>query len=713
MRLTLRTLLAYLDDTLTPSEARELGLKLAETSSAQELADRIKRVTRRRGLATPPVTGEGSPSDPNTVAEYLSDTLTPEQTAAYEKTCLDSDVHLAEVAACHQILTLVLSEQVRVPPTARRRMYQLVKGRESIPDRRPGNTIPIGGVIEQKHNPRLDDTDAGLLLGMPAYTEGEPSSRRLLRYAAVGGLLAAFAFALWMAIPPNHREAAGPPVAVASGPKVENTGTHGTPPVVAVGPPAEVAPVAPRPAGQPAPIGDADTPQDPSTNQAEPAKKDLTAGVTPPRQDRVAVGKLDRTAAVAPVLVRRPPVGEVAWTRVMPDEPAVVSTDRLVALPGYKALVRCDSGVTLDLWGNIPDLVPAPVLDAAVTPWMPADGFDADLTVHRGRVYVGTTKPAGAKVRVRFLTDAWEVTLADDKSEVVFELFHAVGPGAAPEPGRTTAGLAVTAGKATVKFRYGQPRTLARGDDVAWDSKGGKPDVRVNPQLDTSTRANRSAYLAKVPVYADAARAKPIVQVLEDFSRSLTDPTRVRAVFVEALLDKPATDQTRAAARVAVFALAALGDLAGLADALNDPNRPLVRQTAAEALRFVLAADPDAPAQFRQVLVDKSRLSDEIADTVLRLVRGYTELERSSPDTIDALVAGLDNGSVAVRELSFLNLVGYVDPQEKASNELIRFDAGAPVEFRNPVVAAWKKRAVDLKKKLEETPPPRPAKDGK
>src|SRR5437764_13431377 len=86
MRLTLRTLLAYLDDTLTPSEARELGLKLAETPSAQELADRIKRVTRRRGLATPPVTGEGSPSDPNTVAEHLSDTLSPDQTAAYEKT---------------------------------------------------------------------------------------------------------------------------------------------------------------------------------------------------------------------------------------------------------------------------------------------------------------------------------------------------------------------------------------------------------------------------------------------------------------------------------------------------------------------------------------------------------------------------------------------------------------------------------------------------
>ena len=715
MRLTLRTLLAYLDDTLTASEAREIGLKLAETPSAQELADRIKRVTRRRGLATPPVTGEGTPSDPNTVAEYLSDTLAPEPLGAYENTCLESDVHLAEVAACHQILTLVLTEQVRVPPTARRRMYQLVKGRESIPDRRPGKAIPIGGVIEEKPAPRLDDTDAGLLLGMPAYTEDEPFSRRLVRYAAVAGLLAAFAFALWMAIPPGDRAAPEQPLAVAVRPRVETQGGRMPPPPVL--PPdtpvivPEVIPEAltipPRPAGQPAVVVEAPAVADDPTVVVE-AKKDLVAGVTPPRQDRVAVGKLERATGVAPIVVRRPPVGDAAWVRVMADDPLIVSTDRIMALPGYKALVRLDTGVTIDLWGNLPDLVPASVLESAITPWLPADGFDADVTVHRGRVYVATTKPAGAKVRVRFLTDAWEVTLGDDKSEVVFELSHVVSPGTIVEPGQTTAGLAVTAGKATVKFRYGPPRTLARGDDVAWDSKGGKPEVRVNPPLDAAAKANRSAYLAKVPVFPDALRARPIVQALEEFSKDLTDATRVRAVFVEALQDKPPTDLARAAARIAVFTLAALGDLPGLADALTDPNRWFVRQTAAEGLRFALAADPAAATRFRQVLVDKSRLGDETADAVVRLVRGFTDQERATPGTMDRLVSGLESASVAVRELSFLNLIGFIDLREKSSGDLLRFDAGAPVEFRNPAVAAWKKKVEEIKKKpmTEQAPPP-------
>ena len=69
MRLTLRTLLAYLDDTLEPAATKEIGQKLAETPAAQELVSRIKEVTRRRRLAAPPVAGDDV--DPNTLAEYL------------------------------------------------------------------------------------------------------------------------------------------------------------------------------------------------------------------------------------------------------------------------------------------------------------------------------------------------------------------------------------------------------------------------------------------------------------------------------------------------------------------------------------------------------------------------------------------------------------------------------------------------------------------
>src|SRR5262245_42292842 len=130
MRLTLRTLLAWLDDTLEPSQVREIGKQVSESPFAQELADRIHRVTRQRRLSVPGRSGPDG-TDPNLVASYLDNDLDAESVAEFEKKCLTSDVNLAEVASVHQILSL-LGQKVKVPTAARSRMYQLVKGREAI-----------------------------------------------------------------------------------------------------------------------------------------------------------------------------------------------------------------------------------------------------------------------------------------------------------------------------------------------------------------------------------------------------------------------------------------------------------------------------------------------------------------------------------------------------------------------------------------------------
>ncbi len=125
MRLTLRTLIAYLDDELQADQAKEIGQKLTESGYATALVERIKEVMRRRRLSAPELFGKGAGLDPNLVAEYLDSELTPAEVVDVEKICLDSDMHLAEVAACHQILTLVLGDPVEVRSETRSRMYGL------------------------------------------------------------------------------------------------------------------------------------------------------------------------------------------------------------------------------------------------------------------------------------------------------------------------------------------------------------------------------------------------------------------------------------------------------------------------------------------------------------------------------------------------------------------------------------------------------------
>ena len=59
MGLTLRTLLAWLDDTVQPTQVKEIGSQVGGSPFAQELTERIHRVTRQRRLSIPTSSGWG------------------------------------------------------------------------------------------------------------------------------------------------------------------------------------------------------------------------------------------------------------------------------------------------------------------------------------------------------------------------------------------------------------------------------------------------------------------------------------------------------------------------------------------------------------------------------------------------------------------------------------------------------------------------------
>jgi hypothetical protein len=104
MRLTLRSLLAWIDGVLPPEEHRLIGDRVAGSRFATRLSERI-RETAARGATDPPWTTVGRiADDPNLVAEYLDNTLSTEYLKAFERNCIESTSHLAEVVSCHRML---------------------------------------------------------------------------------------------------------------------------------------------------------------------------------------------------------------------------------------------------------------------------------------------------------------------------------------------------------------------------------------------------------------------------------------------------------------------------------------------------------------------------------------------------------------------------------------------------------------------------------
>lgn len=125
MRLTLRTLLAYLDSTLDPGDAEDLKNKIGDSGFATQLVHRIRSVLSNGTLPAPSPGAVGPIEEANVIGEYLDSMLPVEQVAEIERACLESDALLAEVSACHQVLTIAVKKPAEIPQELRKRIYEL------------------------------------------------------------------------------------------------------------------------------------------------------------------------------------------------------------------------------------------------------------------------------------------------------------------------------------------------------------------------------------------------------------------------------------------------------------------------------------------------------------------------------------------------------------------------------------------------------------
>jgi hypothetical protein len=112
----------------------------------------------------------------------------------------------------------------------------------------------------------------------------------------------------------------------------------------------------------------------------------------------------------------------------VPAKAEVYSGRPLVALPGSRGHVQLNRGVKVTLWGNLPDVSGAAVLESMAELY-PQEKLNADVLLHRGRiVFTNTNGAQPAYVRVRFADPKqkdqqmhFDITLLDKDSRVLVE----------------------------------------------------------------------------------------------------------------------------------------------------------------------------------------------------------------------------------------------------------------------------------------------------
>lgn len=680
MRLTLRTLLAYLDDTLAPAEAKEIGAKVAESEAAQELVERIKQVARRRRITTPPNAGPGK-IDPNTIAEYLDSVVSPEQAAEVEQICLASDVHLAEVASCHQILTIVFGEPVDIPEGVHDRMAALAKGKGSVVGKSKKPAAPKSDASIAAR----DEEDETLRMGVPRRSKGG-STHWVLAGAVVAVCLLIGVAVFQILHVPN--------------PQNNNQKSNGEEQIVE---------------GKQAPIPE---PEKEKEKDNEPTKEkdikvevkkddefklppldlpEFTQGKFDTKIPNEPLGEPDNARSAAGQFVPDPKDGILVrrsaktpdWQRASAKSPAIETGQTLVSLPASQSTVNLTKSLQLKLWGGLPDIQPSPPMYESAVVLHFSEKFDLDLTHLRGRILISNTRTdKSALVRIRFEnpmmidgTESFDMALPP-KAEVLIDRWSSFARNEPfyRDPNNTnrtgpTAQVGVIAMSGSVTFKHGDVlRTLMAPPGLAlvvWSSNKGMTD----PQ----NLQNLPDWLVGKGVAKgiDEKHVKETNEVRSDMVANLNKKN------LDVLLAEMRESPNPIARRLSVLSLAAMDELPTLLDMLEQDKGPEIRSNAIEALRNWITNSRNAEYKLYDLLKTKYKTSE--AETIMQLLHSFSERATQQADTYELLIDYLIHPVLPIRELGAWHLYQMVP-----AGRNIPYNASADSAIRQRAHVQWR-----------------------
>jgi hypothetical protein len=702
MRLTLRTMLAYLDDLLEPADREDVGRKIADSEFAAQLVERVGNCTRNPRLASPKLTGRGL--DPNTVAEYLDNTLAGERVPDFEKVCLESDVYLAEVAASHQILTMVLGQPAQVDPQLKRRMYNVI-------NQSPDAGIP--GLAPPPLPARRDPFDIGDEHARPARSKPEipdylrekskgsswkPILAALILFALLAGAIAMalgpFDQLIGLNQPPKNQPAQNAPaqntdanpVAPNQADATNAAGSNALP----VAPPdrdpaAAPAENAPEPSLlQPASVEPRNTAphgaEPPSINFDAPATADAAAtpnNTVAPQTDVNSAPPLPQpgtnpaTAMPAPssVDVAMPPAvaaAPIATPAATPNEAAAIPANNVpvgrlvpdsnVVLLKFdsasNAWVRVPAGASLmggDQLLVLATYRPTIALSAGIALQVPAETaftllpLDSNgvpgIKVAWGKVVALTNGKAGSQLRVDVGANSGTLTFNNSDATVGIEVRRFFLPGANPE----TAEPQIAA------------ELFAKDGQLEWTARDGTMATLMAPQRWSlialpagvpPMEANQvPKWISGEPLNASETRASEALAGLLDSGKPIMVALR-----------EMATQRRVENRELAAECLAQLDQFEPLISAFNDPDQRAMWPLEIACVKTALARSPNTAAAVREALARQR--GEDAGKDLYRMFWGYTKSQLQQDGEAAKLVGYLDHDNLDFRVLAFSNLYG-------------------------------------------------------
>jgi hypothetical protein len=633
MRLTLRTLLAYLEDALPPESAKRIGRMIARSPDARHVVRRIRKVVRRRRLiAVKPDSESRRGMDANDMAEYLDNVLPEEEVGRVERRCLKHDALLAEAAACHQILSRVLGEPPTVNDEARRKAYAAVGVVASSPTNVAvvgTNTVPKPDAMQA--TPVAAGPEHAVELPIPTLAPPESPAGRLALFSLVAMLFVALGLVLWRGLEPaptvladanesrdeprpaaanEEKSKAPPPAAVENGPQIK---TDEPLAVVKDRDKNDALIIAAEPASKVI-----------SPHEEASAKSTDDASRKPPPPPIPAAAK---PAATPPAIVKvaeyTSPIGVLCRLRDQGPErlqtgAAVMTGDVLVNLDGSRS--------RLSIGQHKLDFVDSSKLK--IRP-----GSTPIFEPRRGRfVFLAIERPAVFHLGIG--GDDLAVHLTTPNSVLTLEYLPATSAGGTETPPAVLVGAVA---HDVVLEQRGRRLDLKRGSivDVGAGRGIGTPHAGAPPAWLTASQLN--------PVDLKAADRLAERNTIPFGTQGVVDSLRARMV-----------DRQRDVRRMALRALVALEAYGPVVDALGDGHFADNRANAFVFLRPIAQTDVDGTEAVRKALLHSLPLAE--AEFIIRLLRGFSAQEFAHEAVGRQLLQGLDSETLIVRELAIRNL---------------------------------------------------------